>query len=65
MTNIVYLRDSAAEFAEMTMQNEETELVSVRESSEIVDSSFPIRFEVNLTSERKFTIETKQKLSSN
>ena len=58
MTNAVYLRDSVAEVAEMTMQNEETNLVFVRKSSEILESSSPIRFEANLNSERKFTKET-------
>ena len=58
MTNAVYLRDSAAEVAEMTMQNEKTNLVFVRKSSEILDSSSSIRFEANLNSERKFTKET-------
>ena len=58
MTNAVYLRDSAAEVAEMTMQNEKTNLVFVRKSSEILDSSSSIRFEANLNFERKFTKET-------
>ena len=58
MTNAVYLRCSAAQFAEIAMQNEETKLVFVQKSFEIVDSSYPIRFEANLNFERKFTIET-------
>ena len=64
MTNAVYLRHSAAQIAEIAMQNAETNIVFVRKTAEIVDSRYPSRFEANLNFERKFTIETKQKLSS-